>query len=254
MALFNFSLLFLFSTLSPISSQAHLHLLSEKRSYDGGGDRLFCDSWRLSVETGNAGYWGTIPSECVNYVAGYMNGKHYLSDSEVAAWEALAFARTVPVAGDGKDVWVFDIDETLLSNLPFYRDCGYGLKPYNETAWDEWVFQGKAPALPASLKLYEELQGLGFQLVLLTGRPEDQRAVTEQNLLFSGFCCWERLILRGPSDHGTTAVVFKSGKRAELVAQGYRIHGNSGDQWSDLLGSPMATRSFKLPNPMYHIP
>ena len=58
---------------------------------------------------------------------------------------------------------------------------------------------------------------------------------------------------RGPSDHGTTAVVYKSGKRAELVAQGFRIHGSSGDQWSDLIGAPMATRSFKLPNPMYYI-
>ena len=39
-----------------------------------------------------------------------------------------------------------------------------------------------------------------------------------------------------------------------MMEEGYRIHGNSGDQWSDLLGSAMAARSFKLPNPMYYIP
>ncbi|ONK66801.1 uncharacterized protein A4U43_C06F12120 [Asparagus officinalis] len=124
---------------------------------------------------------------------------------------------------------------------------------FNETSFDDWAFLAKAPALPASLKLYEELQGLGFKLVILTGRSEEQRAVTEHNLKLAGYHSWERLFLRGPSDQGTTAVVYKSGRRAELVAQGYRIHGSSGDQWSDLLGSPMATRSFKLPNPMYYI-
>jgi HAD superfamily, subfamily IIIB (Acid phosphatase) len=58
---------------------------------------------------------------------------------------------------------------------------------------------------------------------------------------------------RGSSDNGKKAVAYKSEKRAELEAEGYRIHGSSGDQWSDLLGLPMAARSFKLPNPMYYI-
>lgn len=62
------------------------------------------------------------------------------------------------------------------------------------------------------------------------------------------FCCD-----RGPSDIGKTAVAYKSEKRAELEAEGYQIRGSSGDQWSDLLGLPVAIRSFKLPNPMYYI-
>ncbi|PKU74023.1 Acid phosphatase 1 [Dendrobium catenatum] len=49
-------------------------------------------------------------------------------------------------------------------------------------------------------------------------------------------------------------MLYKSEKRSEMVADGYRIHGNSGDQWSDLLGSNTGNRSFKLPNPMYYIP
>lgn len=58
---------------------------------------------------------------------------------------------------------------------------------------------------------------------------------------------------RGLDDHGKTATVYKSEKRSEIVADGYRILGNSGDQWSDLLGSSLSNRSFKLPNPMYYI-
>lgn len=58
---------------------------------------------------------------------------------------------------------------------------------------------------------------------------------------------------RQTTDIGKPAVVYKSERRAELEAQGFRIHGSSGDQWSDLLGLPMAKRSFKLPNPMYYV-
>jgi hypothetical protein len=59
---------------------------------------------------------------------------------------------------------------------------------------------------------------------------------------------------RAVVDRNKTAMTYKSEKRKEMEAQGYRILGNSGDQWSDLLGSSVAVRSFKLPNPMYYIP
>ncbi|KAK8970220.1 hypothetical protein KSP40_PGU012163 [Platanthera guangdongensis] len=62
------------------------------------------------------------------------------------------------------------------------------------------------------------------------------------------------LPLQGNLDSGKRARAYKSEKRAKLIAEGYRIHGSSGDQWSDLMGEPMANRSFKVPNPMYHIP
>ncbi|XP_078177126.1 acid phosphatase 1-like [Carex rostrata] len=213
----------------------------------------YCDSWRLSVETNNAGKWRTIPTKCISYVGAYMDGEKYQSDSDVAAHDSLTFAKDVTLAGDEKDIWVFDVDETVLSNAPYYADNGWGSGLFNETSFDEWVFQAKAPALSSSLKLYNELLGLGFQVVFLTGRAENQRNVTVQNLLDAGYHSWERLILRGDSDIGKPAVTYKSGKRAELEAEGYRIYGNSGDQWSDLFGLPMAVRSFKLPNPMYYI-
>lgn len=156
---------------------------------------------------------------------------------------------------------------------------------FNETSFDDWVNEAKAPALPASLRFYKELQNLGFRIFLLTGRSEFQRQATETNLLFSGYTKWDRLILRythlnlfafistkqghfliyencddlswswnrDQSDQGKPATIYKSERRQELVNEGYRIHGSSGDQWSDLLGFAVASRSFKLPNPMYFI-
>ncbi|KAJ8766704.1 hypothetical protein K2173_005315 [Erythroxylum novogranatense] len=217
-------------------------------------DDLFCGSWRLSVETNNAGNWMSVPSRCWSYVEEYMNGGKYFSDSEIAASDSLAFAQSIEIGDNGKDAWIFDIDETLVSNLPYYQLHGYGSENFDEFSFNKWVELGQAPALPASLKLYKKVKQMGFKVFLLTGRSEYQRSATVKNLVSAGYSDWERLILRGISDEGESATVFKSKKRSELVEEGYRIHGNSGDQWSDLLGFAVAERSFKLPNPIYFIP
>ncbi|KDP33773.1 hypothetical protein JCGZ_07344 [Jatropha curcas] len=247
-------LLLLLSLLYVTVSQSIIRLPSDHQTRGGGGDDdLYCDSWRLSVETNNAGYWTYVPSRCARFVELYVTGDRYVSDSAVVASYAFAFAKTVNIAGDGKDAWVFDIDETLLSNLPYYELHGYGSEPFDELSFDKWVDLAEAPALAASLKLYKKLKRLGFTIFLLTGRSEYQRNATAKNLVFAGYSDWEKLILRGVSDQGKPATLYKSQKRLELVNEGYRIHGSSGDQWSDLLGFATAERSFKIPNPMYYI-
>ncbi|KAF3548244.1 hypothetical protein DY000_02008462 [Brassica cretica] len=166
--------------------------------------------------------------------------------------------------------WIFDIDETLLTNIGYYRAHGYGvpissvdfyfslvylgLNRLTPKAFNEWVVQGTAPAFAASLRMYNALKKLGFTIIMLTGRDEDQRSFTEANLRDVGYSGWERLILRGLDDQGKSATNYKSEQRSKLIYQGFKIHGNTGDQWSDLLGFAVADRSFKVPNPMYYIP
>ncbi|KMZ67682.1 Acid phosphatase-like protein [Zostera marina] len=212
----------------------------------------YCNSWMYSVETNNIGDWPTIPIICQSFVAGYMNGTRYLSDSKVVASYSLAFAKDA-FTGGGKDAWIFDVDETLISNLHYYAENGYGSEIFNETKWNEWVLLSAATALPASLELYNNLKSLGFKIMILTGRGEEQREITQKNLNRAGYSGWEKFILRGDGDGGKTNVKYKSEKRAMLESEGYTIHGCSGDQWSDLSDSPTAKRSFKLPNPMYYI-
>uniref|UniRef100_A0A0D2ZV13 Acid phosphatase n=1 Tax=Brassica oleracea var. oleracea TaxID=109376 RepID=A0A0D2ZV13_BRAOL len=214
----------------------------------------YCESWRLAVETNNAGAWDVLPSSCVDSVARYFNGDQYGSDYYVIVDYALAFAKTVKISGDGKDVWIFDIDETLLTNIGYYRAHGYGSEPFDSKSFNEWVVQGTAPAFAASLRMYNALKKLGFTIILLTGRDEDQRSFTEANLRDVGYSGWERLILRGPDDQGKSATNYKLEQRSKLIDQGFKIHGNTGDQWSDLLGFAVADRSFKVPNPMHYIP
>ncbi|KAM0071111.1 putative Acid phosphatase [Helianthus debilis subsp. tardiflorus] len=124
---------------------------------------------------------------------------------------------------------------------------------FDHVQFDNWVLEGMAQAIKPSLKLYEEVSKLGFKMFLLTGRAENKRSITINNLTKVGFENWDRLILRGADDDGKTAVAFKSDKRKQIVEEGFRIIGNLGDQWSDLIGSYVSIRSFKLSNPMYFI-
>ena len=92
---------------------------------------LRCDSWRLAVETNNLRDRRTVPADCEEYVGKYMQGGQYHADSKVVVDEAIAYAKGLELGGEGNEVWVFDVDETTLSNLPFYAKHGFG---YTNTA------------------------------------------------------------------------------------------------------------------------
>uniref|UniRef100_A0A453SQZ1 Acid phosphatase n=4 Tax=Aegilops tauschii subsp. strangulata TaxID=200361 RepID=A0A453SQZ1_AEGTS len=83
--------------------------------------------------------------------------------------EASAYARAAAAA---TGAWVFDVDETLLSNLPYYAQHGYGLELFDHQEFDRWVETGEAPVIPSSLRLYSEVRDLGLKTFLLTGRSE----------------------------------------------------------------------------------
>lgn len=232
-----------------------IQLPTEEKRAEGADEavEVRCASWRMAGEANNLAPWAAVPEDCVPHVRAYLTGPAYRSDLDLVAREASAYARAAPRAGDA-DAWVFDIDETLLSNLPYYAQHGYGLELFDHREFDRWVEMGEAPAIPSSLRLYREVRDLGFKTFLLTGRSEAHEGVTVDNLRKQGFHEWDKLILRAAADRTKTATDYKSEKRKEMEAEGYKILGNSGDQWSDLLGYSMSARSFKLPNPMYYIP
>ncbi|OIT04788.1 PREDICTED: acid phosphatase 1-like [Nicotiana attenuata] len=216
--------------------------------------QINCLSWRLAVETNNIQNWKLVPLQCESYVGHYMLGKQYRDDCNAVVVAAIQYAKTLKIAKDGKDVWVFDIDETTLSNLPYYArsDVAFGATKFNGTKFDEWTREGKAPAVPGALFLYRTLLAMGIKPVFITGTKEEFKQVRIANLKKVGYHSWVKLILKGVNDTGSS-VMYKSGKRAELVKAGYRIVGNIGDQWSDLLGDFVGDRTFKLPDPMYYI-
>lgn len=176
----------------------------------------------------------------------------YARDLDLQAARAIAFlrARVARSTSGEKLALVLDIDETTLSNYEEMEKAGFA---YDAKVFNAWVDSARAPAIPGTLRLFDEAKRLGVGVFFLTGRGQAQRAATERNLHAAGFDGWQELILRKPGQESPTALEFKSARRREIAAKGYRIVLNVGDQWSDLRGDPEAEFSVKYPDPYYFL-
>jgi acid phosphatase len=141
---------------------------------------------------------------------------------------------------------IFDLDETLISNLPGMRPLDFGYVP---AAWDAWVNAGRAPAIAPVLEVYRTARRLGLEVILLSGREERFRAGTEKNLRAIGCDDYAALVLK-PNDARETTGAYKLAARRRLAAEGGTIVANIGDQKSDFEGGE-SERNFKLPDPFY---
>jgi hypothetical protein len=177
----------------------------------------------------------------------------YFQDIDIQADRAIAFLRRRAAHRNPKEelAMVLDIDETSLSN---YQELLGADFTFNRPVFDAWVDSGQSPVIPGTLRLYKEAQRLGVSVFFITGRPERQLAITEENLRAQGFQDWQQLTLRPPSAAKQPVGAFKADVRAQIVAQGYKIVLNVGDQWSDLKGNPEAEFSVKYPDPFYYLP
>jgi len=140
---------------------------------------------------------------------------------------------------------VFDVDETLISNLPHMRAMDFGYIPH---AWDAWVAAAEAPAIEPVRAVYRTARRLDVAVFLITGRGESDRAATERNLRAIG--CDDQAELICKIDADETNAQFKTEARRRIAARGYTIIANIGDQWSDLDGGG-AEKTYKLPDPFY---
>ncbi len=160
--------------------------------------------------------------------------------------------RTIKAKPGEKLALVLDIDETALSNWEEEKQEDFGYIPKD---WDAWIKRRADTAIPGTLRLYQEAQKDKVAVFFITGRAEDEREVTAANLKAVGYSQWDGLALRAVDHPKTQTVIdYKSGERKKIVAQGYTIILNVGDQMSDLNGEPQAEKSVKLPNPFYFIP
>ncbi|KAL8227373.1 hypothetical protein R6Q57_017205 [Mikania cordata] len=214
----------------------------------------FCESWRMNVELNNIRDFSVVPSECTSYIGKYITGSQFKADSEATIDECTLYLNTLcDIKKDGKDAWIFDIDDTLLSTVAYYKKHEYGGEMLNVTGFEEWMSKGKATAIDYSFNLYNNIKKRGIQIMLVSSRREHLRSATIDNLVDVGFYGWKSLYLRSVEDECKTVQEYKAGVRNELINNGYRIWGILGDQWSSLRGLPTARRTFKLPNSLYYV-
>jgi hypothetical protein len=142
---------------------------------------------------------------------------------------------------------VLDIDETSLSN---YQQLSATDFANASAALATAAVAGNSPAIAPTLDLYQRALAANISVFAITGRPAAIETQTRQNLNNAGYTGLAGIFFKPSADQ---VIPFKSGQRAALEGQGYRIVANVGDQESDLAGGH-ADRSFKLPNPFYFIP
>ena len=176
----------------------------------------------------------------------------YTKDLDHQADRAIGFLRMRAAHAHPQEklVLVLDIDDTTLST---YEEMVKADFAYIKPAFDAWVETAKAPAIPGTLRLFNEARRLGVSVFFITGRADPERAATELNLHNQGFQDWQEIIMRQPTQAAGTAQAYKSAARAAVQAQGYKLILNVGDQWSDLKGAPEAEFSVKYPDPFYFL-
>jgi HAD superfamily, subfamily IIIB (Acid phosphatase) len=143
---------------------------------------------------------------------------------------------------------VLDIDETSLSNYDAINADNFTFGPNSQAEATNETGKAIAP----TLDLFNTAKQNGVAVFFITGRRENMRAHTESNLKREGYDGWQQLVLK-PDASTETTVQYKSGARAAIEAQGYRIVANVGDQYSDLAGGHEDV-GFKLANPFYFLP
>jgi HAD superfamily, subfamily IIIB (Acid phosphatase) len=143
---------------------------------------------------------------------------------------------------------VLDVDETSLSNYTAINADNFTFGPQSQAEATNEIGKAIAP----TLELFNLAKQNGVAVFFITGRRENTRTHTESNLTREGYSGWQQLILK-PQASTDTTVQYKSGARAGIEQQGYRIVANVGDQYSDLAGGHEDV-GFKLTNPFYFLP
>ncbi|XP_002974832.2 acid phosphatase 1 [Selaginella moellendorffii] len=216
----------------------------------------YCQSFHLNAEAGNILDW-TLPVECVAYVRRYTTGPRYLEDMSFVAYQATRFSQSISVRGHGRDSWVFEVDETLLSNAAYFAKHNYGASLFNQTDFNIWVAQGKATAIVSMRTLYWKLIDAHWTVYLMSQRrTESQRAVTEKNLRDAGYKGWKKLFLQRSSRSFVTAVEDirnpgNSDVYKKIEKNGGIVHASVGSKRNMGTDSLPGSMSFKAPNAMY---
>ena len=190
----------------------------------------------------------------------------YQTDQKRVTDAARDYIRARLAAGVTRPAVVLDVDETSLDNLPQMAVNDFGYIPQGECAIDEkgpkhgyacasvpWEQQGGAPAIKATLDLFNEFKAK-VSFFFITGRGPGQVPGTEANLSKAGYSGWVKLVTKPKAwPSAVSTANYKATERAKLVAEGFNILANVGDQPSDLAGG-YSERQFLMPNPFYRLP
>ncbi len=134
---------------------------------------------------------------------------------------------------------IFDVDETLVSNVGFQENLE---PPFANSKLDDWNANNIATAVPGAVEFVKLAREHGIELFFLTNRPckskpgiSDpcpQEAITVQDLIEAGIPAdSDHVMMANEMPHWDREKVI----RRDLIAQDYRIIMLIGDDLSDFI-------------------
>lgn len=177
---------------------------------------------------------GRYQAELENKIAGCLQ--------EAKQWQENNFPVENPIA-------IFDIDETIVSNIGLIRKSGY---QFTKNDFVTHVTSNQPSIIQPAFALFNYLKDNGIKVFFITGRTENMCEVTVSQLAAVGI---------NPSDYHSIICTpnsesaswkFKLAMRKQLVAKGHTIVINISDQQMDLVAAESGV-TCKLPNPFYEV-
>ncbi|MEE2769560.1 MAG: HAD family acid phosphatase [Pseudomonadota bacterium] len=140
---------------------------------------------------------------------------------------------------------IIDIDETILSNLPYISQQ---IHLNDVVKLNRWQMSSKCEAIEPIVSLYGWLLDRDVKIYFITARPLELKKATIDN--FKKLSIPPSQIVFRDQDQWPVPKEFKIAMRKNIVNNDYDIILNIGDQPTDFEGGYWK-RALKVPNPFY---
>ena len=207
----------------------------------------------------------TCPAISPQSAVPFPNNSQYSLDMNLVVDKTMSCINTVlPDNNIKKPIFVFDIDDTLISGYIGACSANFSWDP---ELWNNALSQNALGRVPNMEKILKYAFDNDIDVAFICVRPVSELETAIQNLIaaypeftedFEKIANKNHFILLQPNQSQWSFDVFRNVARHDLVSQGYKIILNMGDQFSDLdytypyKDTPNC--SYKLPNYMYYLP
>ncbi|MDC4232210.1 LPXTG cell wall anchor domain-containing protein [Actinomyces sp. B33] len=215
-------------------------------------------------------YYGATKDDKLGQYVADTSESPYISDVTAvvdrARTEVVANCRAAVARGERPAI-TLDADDTTLWTYDMEEWMEFTFSPEKQTEYLKTDYHA-LPATPGMVGLVHAAKDAGCEIIGLTGRSDSLKEVTQRNMDEVGYPSIDPALYFTKTSSSAaelpawvtcaepkcTTIEFKSSVRKHIEDDlGYRIVGNFGDQYSDLIGGH-ADVAYKLPNPTYYLP
>ena len=175
----------------------------------------------------------------------YVKNGHYHRDLEELVQQAKVFVSYEMLTNKSNKAIIIDIDETILSNLPYISKQ---IHLNDVEKLNRWQKTSSCEAIMPILALYNWLLDKEVKIYFVTARPLDLKDATIEN--FKRLNIQQSEIIFRDQAIWPVPKEFKIAMRKKIVNNDYDIILNIGDQPTDFEGGYWK-RALRVPNPFY---